>query len=47
MVGEGKFNIISMNQMKNEQMLVMVQMEQLQGTHGEARKDRPLPKHIN
>ena len=32
--------------MKNEQMVVVVQMKQFQGTYGEARNDRILPQHI-
>lgn len=35
-----------MNQMKNEQMVVMIQMDQLQGTHKVDRNGGPLPKHI-
>jgi hypothetical protein len=32
--------------MTNEQMVVVVRMEQVQGTHGEVRRDGPLSKHI-
>lgn len=46
-MGEGgKFNLVSIDQMNNEQMVVVVQMEQLQGTHGEARNDGPPAKHV-
>ena len=47
MVGGTKFNLVLMDQMNNEKkIMVVVQLEQLQGTHGEARKDRPPPNHI-
>ena len=36
-----------MDQMKNEQIVVVVWMEQLQGTHKGARNDGPLPNYIN
>jgi hypothetical protein len=46
MEGGAKFNLVSMNQMTNEHIVVVVQLEQLQCTHGEARKDGPPPNHI-
>ena len=41
-----KLNLVSMEQMQDEQLVEVVQMEQMEGTRGEARKDGPLPKHI-
>jgi hypothetical protein len=42
MVGGPKLNLVLMGQMKNKKnIMVVVQLEQLQGTHGEARKDGP------
>ena len=46
MVGGAKLNLVFMDQMENEQIVVVVQLEQLQGTHGKARKDGPPPNHI-
>ena len=46
MVGVAKLNLVSMDQMTNEHVVVMVQMEKLKQTHGEARKDEPPPNHI-
>ena len=49
MVGRTKSNLVLMHQMnEREKMIVMVvvQLEQPQGTHGEARKDGPPPNHI-
>ena len=46
MVGRAKLNLVSMDQMKNYQIMVTIRLEQLQGTHGEARKDRPSQNHI-
>ena len=34
MVGGGKLNLVSMEQMHNKQLLVVVQMEQMEGTRG-------------
>ena len=45
MVGRGKLNLVSMDQIKIEQIVVVDRMEQLQITHGEARNDGPLLKH--
>ena len=46
-VGGTKSNLVLMNQMNNEKIILFVgQLEQLQRTHGEARKDKPPPKHI-
>jgi hypothetical protein len=46
MVGLAKWNLVSMDQMKNEQIVVVARLEWLQLTHGEARKDRPPLNHI-
>ena len=46
MVEVAKFYFVLVDQMKNEQLMKVVSLEQLQGTHGEARKDGPLPNHI-
>jgi hypothetical protein len=46
MVGGTKLNLVSMDQMTNEHIVVVVQLEKLKQTHGEARKDGPPPKHI-
>ena len=35
-----------MDQMKNEQMMVVIWLEKLQAIYGKARKDGPHPKHI-
>ena len=35
-----------MDQMTNEHVVVVVQMEKLEKTYGEARKDGPPPNHI-
>ena len=45
-VGGARLNLVSMYQMKSEQIMEMIPLEQLQGTHGEARKDGPPPNHI-
>ena len=39
MVGGIQSNLVSMDQMNKGKKMVVVQLEQLQGTHGEARKD--------
>ena len=46
MVGLAKWNLVSMDQMKNEQIVVVARLEWLQLTHGEARKDGPPLNHI-
>jgi hypothetical protein len=46
MAGGGKLNLVSIDRMSNEQMVVVVQMEQQQKTHEEAKTDGPSPKHI-
>ena len=49
MVGGTKSNLVLMDQMnkrKNIIIMVVVQLEQLQGTYEEARKDGPPPNHI-
>ena len=46
MAGGCKLNLVLIDQMINEQMVVMLQMEQPQSTHGEAKFDGPPPKHI-
>ena len=42
----GKLNLISMEQMQSEHLVVVVQMEQMEGTRGEAREDGHLLKLI-
>ena len=37
---------IPMEQMNNEQIMVTVRLEQLQGLHREAKKNGTLPNHI-
>ena len=44
--GGGKLNLVSMEQMQDVQLVVVVRMEQMEGTRGEARNDGPLPRHI-
>jgi hypothetical protein len=39
-------NLVSMDQITNEHIVVVVQLEKLKQTHGEARKDGPPPNHI-
>jgi len=39
-------NLVSMDQMTNEHIVVVVQLEKLKQTYGEARKDGPPPNHI-
>ena len=46
MAGGGKLNLVSMEQMQDEQLVVWVRMEQMEETQGEAKKDEPLPRHI-
>ena len=46
MIEGAKLNLVSMPKWENEQILVVVQLEQFQQTHGEARKDRPPLNHI-
>jgi hypothetical protein len=43
MVGGTKLNLVSMDQMTNEHIVIVVQLEKLKQTHGEARKDGPPP----
>jgi hypothetical protein len=40
-VNGAKLNLVSKDQMKNKQIWVVVQLEKLQRTHGEARKNGP------
>lgn len=47
MVGGCTLNLVSMDQINNEQMLDVVQMEQLQQTHGESKNDGPLLNHTH
>ena len=47
MAGGGKLNLVSMEQMQDKQLVVVVRMEQMKGTRGEARKDGTLPRHIH
>lgn len=35
LIGGTKLNLVSMDQMENDQIAVVVQLEQLQGNHGE------------
>ena len=43
----GKLNLVSMKQMQDEQLVVVVvRIEQMEGIRGEARKDGPLLRHI-
>jgi hypothetical protein len=46
MVGGTKLNLVSMDQMTNEHIVVVVQLEKLKQTHREARKAGPPPNHI-
>ena len=49
MVGGPKLNMVLMDQFfyfKMTNIMVVAQLEQLQGTHGEARIDGPPPNHI-
>ena len=46
MAGGGKLNLASIEQMQDEQLVVVVRMEQMEGTRGEARNDGPLSRHI-
>ncbi len=46
MVGGTKLNLVLIDQMTNEHIVVVVRLEQLQWTHGEARKDGPPPNYI-
>jgi len=46
MVGLAKWNLVSMDHMKNAQIVVVTQLEWLQLTHGDARKDGPPLNHI-
>ena len=46
MGGGGKLNLVSIDQMTNEPMVVVVRMEQLQRTHEEAKTNGPPSKHI-
>jgi hypothetical protein len=45
-VGEPKLNLVLMDQMKNEHKMEVVQLEELQRTYGEARKNGPPSNHI-
>jgi hypothetical protein len=46
MVGGAKLNFVSIDQMTIEHIVVVVQLEKLKQTHGEARKDRSPPNHM-
>ena len=46
MAGGGTLNLVSIDQMTNEKMVVVVRMKQFQRAHEEARNDGPQPKHI-
>jgi hypothetical protein len=46
MIGVAKLNLVSMDQMNNEQIMEVISLEQIQRTNGEARKDAPSPNHI-
>ena len=46
MVGGTKLNFVSMEQMTNEHILVVVQMKKFKQILGEARKDGSSPNHI-
>lgn len=46
MIGGVKLNLVLMDHMKNEKIVVEVQLELVQGTLWEARKNKHLPKHI-
>ena len=46
MAGGGKLNLVPMEKMQDEQLVVVVRMEQMEGTRGEARNGGPLPRHI-
>ena len=41
-----KLNLVSMEQMQDEQLVVVVQMEQMEGTREKARNDGPLSRQI-
>lgn len=43
--GGDKFKLVSMDQISNEQVMVVVQMEQLQGFHGETNYDGSFLKN--
>ena len=47
MVGRIKLNLVLRDHMNNEKIMVVVQLEQLQGTPREARKYGPPPNHIH
>jgi hypothetical protein len=47
MVGGTKLNLVSMDQMTNEHIVVVVQLEKLKQTDGEAKKYGPPPNHIH
>lgn len=46
LVRGAKLNLVSMDQIKNKQLMVVVWFEQLQRTHGEANRNGRLPNHI-
>lgn len=46
MVRGAKLNSVTINQMENEQRMVVVRVEQFQGTYEKARKDEHAPNHI-
>jgi hypothetical protein len=46
MVGGAKLNLVLMDQMTNAHIVVVVRLEQLQWTHGEATKDGLPQNHI-
>jgi hypothetical protein len=47
MVGGTKLNLVSMDQMTIKHKVVVVRLEQLQWTYGEATKGGPPPNHIH
>ena len=46
MKGGTKLNLVLMDQMNNEKKMILIQLEQLQGTDGKARKNGPPLNHI-
>ena len=47
MIRGGKLNLIFKDQMKNEKLVVVVQVKPIEGTKREAKKDGTLLKHIH
>ena len=46
LIRRSKLNLVSIDQIKNEQIMAVARLKQCQGTHGKARKCGHLPKHI-